>query len=214
MLTYHLTLIWGHQSLKLAWKSFIWISIPISQGPINWQTVSSPCPRIQITRELIGSPSCSKTKLDPSRQSTQLTLIAFSCALLSLRTTFSWSFWALSCALWRASSLMTSACCHIASSAAATATSFSAEHWSRVFWWTLKPRSAGKRPMMTPWQGKSVHFTDPLCEEFTMDSPHKRTSNAERWLSFVVSLNKLLNKQSIWRCFETPWRSCEVTSTW
>ena len=41
--------------------------------------------------------------------------------------------------------------------------------------------------------------------------PHKKVSNAEHWCFSVVSLNKLLNKQSSSHWFETPWSSCDFS---
>ena len=44
-----------------------------------------------------------------------------------------------------------------------------------------------------------------------VDSPHKRASSTGFYVLFNTSLNKLLNKQSRFRWFGTPWRSWEVT---
>ena len=43
-----------------------------------------------------------------------------------------------------------------------------------------------------------------------MDSPNKGSFD----ISLDISLNKLLHKQSSFRCFETPWRSFGVTIMW
>ena len=45
--------------------------------------------------------------------------------------------------------------------------------------------------------------------------PSQRASNTDLWCSFAVSLNKLLNKQSIDQRFQTtPWRSFGVDVMW
>ena len=43
--------------------------------------------------------------------------------------------------------------------------------------------------------------------------PSQRASNTEFWCAHVISLNKLLNKQSNSWWFETPWRTCNVNVT-
>ena len=56
---------------------------------------------------------------------------------------------------------------------------------------------------------QSKQSTCPLCGEYTTGLPSPMTSSF-----VVVSLNKLLNKQSIIRWSETQWRSCDVTLTY
>ena len=73
----------------------------------------------------------------------------------------------------------------------------------------IQPKSAS---MVTSWHGNAFCVTDPLCEG-QMDFP-KRGRFEELWCSIVVNLNKLLNKQSSWRCFETSWRSCDINIMW
>ena len=43
--------------------------------------------------------------------------------------------------------------------------------------------------------------------------PSQRSSNTELWCFFVLSLNKLLNKQSSCWWFERPWSSCDISVT-
>ena len=62
--------------------------------------------------------------------------------------------------------------------------------------------------MVTSWHGNGFCVTDPLCEGL-MDFP-QRGRFEELWCSIVVNLNKLLNKKSSWRWFETSWRSCDI----
>ena len=44
-----------------------------------------------------------------------------------------------------------------------------------------------------------------------LDHFPQKTSNAELWCFFTVSLNRLLNKQSMHRWLNTLWRSCDIT---
>ena len=58
--------------------------------------------------------------------------------------------------------------------------------------------------------GENVLLSHPLIK---CSIPSKRASNTEFWCAHVISLNKLLNKQSISWWFETPWRTCNVNVT-
>ena len=53
---------------------------------------------------------------------------------------------------------------------------------------------------MTSWHEDAFHITGPLC------GPILRSSV----IPFVVNLNKLLSKPSIFRCIKTPWRPCGI----
>ena len=56
-----------------------------------------------------------------------------------------------------------------------------------------------------------------LCEgnhRYPMDSPHNGLETQSFDIFFVVSLNKLLNKQSSFRGLATPWRLCDISVLW
>ena len=60
---------------------------------------------------------------------------------------------------------------------------------------------------MTSSNGNIIRASVPFCGEYspvTGGFPSQRDNNADLWCFFVVSLNKLLNKHSIDRLFETP----------
>ena len=63
------------------------------------------------------------------------------------------------------------------------------------------------------WHGNSLCITGLLCGGSTSHwwIPLTKVSNAEIYVFFVLSLNKLLNKQLGCWLFETPWRSCYIT---
>ena len=50
-----------------------------------------------------------------------------------------------------------------------------------------------------------------LAGDRHVDFPHKESAMKSFYVFFVVNLNRLLNKQSIYRWLETPW-SCQVMS--
>ena len=49
-----------------------------------------------------------------------------------------------------------------------------------------------------------------IIEQVTGELPSQRLHSAQSWC-FVVCINKLLSKHSIWRWFETPWCPRDVT---
>ena len=61
--------------------------------------------------------------------------------------------------------------------------------------------------MMMSWNGSILHIIDSLWGEST---GHKGPVMQNFYISTVVKLNKLLNKQSICQSFELPWCSCVV----
>ena len=65
------------------------------------------------------------------------------------------------------------------------------------------------------WHGNSLCITGLLCGGSTSHwwIPLSKVSNAQIYVFFVLSLNKLLNKQFSCWLFETPWRSCYITVT-
>ena len=61
------------------------------------------------------------------------------------------------------------------------------------------------------WQLFPLYWPDMGgIHRWSVDS-HHRASNTELEYLFYVSLNKLLNKKSNYRWFETPWHLCDVT---
>ena len=66
--------------------------------------------------------------------------------------------------------------------------------------------------IMTSSKGSIFRVTVPVCEEFTSGFPWQMNNNADFWCFFVVVRNKLLNKHSFGRYFETPWPSFDVAA--
>ena len=73
-------------------------------------------------------------------------------------------------------------------------------------------RSRSKQHMMTSWNGNAFHITGPLCRECNGHRIYLGPVVRGFGVSSYVSLNKLFDKQSICRWFET-WRSREGTVT-
>ena len=67
--------------------------------------------------------------------------------------------------------------------------------------------------MMMWWHGNTFCITGPLWGESTGRWWNLITKGQlyGAWYFLVVSLNRLLNKQSSCWCFEMPWHSCDVT---
>ena len=63
--------------------------------------------------------------------------------------------------------------------------------------------------MMTPWNANAsrIERGTAVTDDFSTKKPV--ISSFE--ISFNASLNKLLNKKSSSRLFETPWHSCNIT---
>ena len=62
--------------------------------------------------------------------------------------------------------------------------------------------------MKSSWHGDAFRITGPLWDDST---GHRRLSRGVAWIGrfdifFDVSMSQLLNKQSSWWRFETPWR--------
>ena len=63
--------------------------------------------------------------------------------------------------------------------------------------------------MMTSWHGNALRVAGP----FVTGGSSSGKGPAVRCFAIfcIVNLNKLLKKQSSYRWFETPWRSCNIT---
>ena len=68
-----------------------------------------------------------------------------------------------------------------------------------------------KQHMMTSWKGNAFRITGPLWRESNGHRIYLGPVMRGFGVSYYVSLNKLFDKQSICRWFETPWRSRECT---
>ena len=71
----------------------------------------------------------------------------------------------------------------------------------------VSPKSRHSTDMITSGHENALRITKHLCRELPVNSgfPSQRTINADLWCFFVLSLNKLLNKQLI--CQDTHVRS-------
>ena len=67
--------------------------------------------------------------------------------------------------------------------------------------------------VMTSWHGNALRITGLLWGDppVTAAFLSQMDSNVELWYFVVVSLSKLLDKQSSWWWFETSWRFCDLT---
>ena len=68
--------------------------------------------------------------------------------------------------------------------------------------------------MVTSWRKNAFHITVKGIHRSPLNSLHIRSVKRSFDVSFVVSLNKLLNKHSSYRWFEAPWRLCDGCIAW
>ena len=64
--------------------------------------------------------------------------------------------------------------------------------------------------MTTSWRGHTFCITDPCVRNRSLNSAHKWPAMQSPG-AYAVRLKDLLNKQSMFMWFETPWRSCYLT---